>query len=126
MSGSYDIAALRAATGPIKWEDNPILVKQKSRDFFWYSPVLKRERAAVANQDGPLKAALNRHVGDDLERARSGIGAFVDVKVKLPASALREIEEDAEPLKQIRRHAGDGAENPGPMSIEHLFDVGHV
>ena len=88
--------------------------------------LLQRERAAVANQDRARKAALNRHVGDDFERASRGIGAFVDVEVKLPAFALREIEEDAEPLMQIRRHAGDGAENPGPMSVEHLFDVGHV
>src|SRR5258708_10063733 len=43
MSQTYDIAALRAEIGPIKWEDNPILVKQKSRDFYWYSPMLKRE-----------------------------------------------------------------------------------
>jgi FAD/FMN-containing dehydrogenase len=47
MSHAYDIAALRAEIGSIKWEDNPILVKQKSRDFFWYSPVLKRELDAV-------------------------------------------------------------------------------
>jgi FAD/FMN-containing dehydrogenase len=47
MSRSYDIATLRAAIGPIKSEDNPILVKQKSRDFYWYSPVLKRELEAV-------------------------------------------------------------------------------
>ena len=47
MSRAYDIAGLRAAIGPIKWEDNPILVKQKSRDFYWYSPVLKRELEAV-------------------------------------------------------------------------------
>src|ERR1700743_604953 len=47
MSHGYDIAALRAAIGPIKWEDNSILVKQKSRDFYWYSPVLKRELEGV-------------------------------------------------------------------------------
>ncbi len=47
MSHAYDTAALRALIGPIKWEDNPILVKQKSRDFYWYSPVLKRELEAV-------------------------------------------------------------------------------
>jgi FAD/FMN-containing dehydrogenase len=47
VSQAYDIAALRAEVGPIKWEDNPILVKQKSRDFFWYSPVLKRELEVV-------------------------------------------------------------------------------
>src|SRR5277367_3151231 len=47
MTRAYDIAGLRALIGPIKWEDNPILVKQKSRDFYWYSPVLKRELEAV-------------------------------------------------------------------------------
>ena len=47
MSQAYDIAALRAEIGPIKWEDNPILVRQKSRDFYWYSPVLKRELETV-------------------------------------------------------------------------------
>jgi FAD/FMN-containing dehydrogenase len=43
MTRPYDIAAFRAAIGAIKCEDNPTLVKQKSRDFYWYSPVLKRE-----------------------------------------------------------------------------------
>jgi FAD/FMN-containing dehydrogenase len=43
MTGAYDIAGFRAAIGDIKVEDNPTLVKQKSRDFYWYSPVLKRE-----------------------------------------------------------------------------------
>jgi FAD/FMN-containing dehydrogenase len=38
-----DIAALKADLGDIKTEDNPAIVKQKSRDFFWYSPVLKRQ-----------------------------------------------------------------------------------
>src|SRR6516165_1196667 len=47
MSQAYDIAALRGLVGAVKWEDNPILVKQKSRDFYWYSPVLKRELEAV-------------------------------------------------------------------------------
>jgi FAD/FMN-containing dehydrogenase len=36
-------AALKAALDGMKIEDNPALVRQKSRDFFWYSPVLKRE-----------------------------------------------------------------------------------
>ena len=47
MSGDYDIAAFRNLIGPIRCEDNPVLVKQKSRDFYWYSPVLKRELGAV-------------------------------------------------------------------------------
>ena len=62
----------------------------------------------------------------NFERASRGIGAFVDVEVKLPALALREFEEDAEPLMQIRRHAGHGAKDSGPVGVEHRFDVGHV
>jgi FAD/FMN-containing dehydrogenase len=38
-----DIARLKTALDGIRIEDNPAIVKQKSRDFFWYSPVLKRE-----------------------------------------------------------------------------------
>ena len=47
MNHGYDIAAFRNLVGPIKWEDNPVLVRQKSRDFYWYSPVLKRELETV-------------------------------------------------------------------------------
>ncbi|MGH6926439.1 MAG: FAD-binding oxidoreductase, partial [Propylenella sp.] len=38
-----DIAALKKELNGLKIEDNPAIVKQKSRDFFWYSPVLKRQ-----------------------------------------------------------------------------------
>ena len=47
MSHAYDIAAFRERIGSIRSEENPILVKQKSRDFYWYSPVLKRELESV-------------------------------------------------------------------------------
>ena len=47
MSRAYDIAGFRARIGAIRCEDNPVLVKQKSRDFYWYSPILKRELDAV-------------------------------------------------------------------------------
>jgi FAD/FMN-containing dehydrogenase len=47
VNKTYDIDAFRALIGPIKREDNPVLVKQKSRDFYWYSPVLKRELETV-------------------------------------------------------------------------------
>src|SRR5579872_3199409 len=43
MSQTYDIAAFRQAIGPIKCDDNPVLVRQKSRDFYWYSPILKHQ-----------------------------------------------------------------------------------
>ncbi|QFT34635.1 FAD-binding oxidoreductase [Roseibium porphyridii] len=37
------IAALKADLDGLKIEDNQQIVKQKSRDFFWYSPVLKKQ-----------------------------------------------------------------------------------
>ncbi len=43
----YDIATLKARLGHLKIEDNPALVQQKSRDFYWYSPTLKRQLASV-------------------------------------------------------------------------------
>jgi FAD/FMN-containing dehydrogenase len=44
----YDITALKARLGSIRSEDNPALVKQKSRDFYWYSPRLKRQLEHVS------------------------------------------------------------------------------
>ena len=38
-----DIAALRRDIDGIRIEDNAAIVKQKSRDFYWYSPVLKKQ-----------------------------------------------------------------------------------
>jgi FAD/FMN-containing dehydrogenase len=48
----YDIAALKSRlgqsrAGPIKYEDNPSFVQMKACDFYWYSPVLKRQLDAV-------------------------------------------------------------------------------
>ena len=43
MTARYDIDALKRRLNGIRTEDNPALVKQKSRDFFWYSPKLKRQ-----------------------------------------------------------------------------------
>ena len=42
-----DLAALKRDLEGLKVEDNPKLVQQKSRDFYWYSPVLKRQLDAV-------------------------------------------------------------------------------
>jgi FAD/FMN-containing dehydrogenase len=48
MTARYDIAALKRRLQGIRTEDNPALVRQKSRDFYWYSPVLKRQLEGVA------------------------------------------------------------------------------
>ncbi|MFM8749411.1 FAD-binding oxidoreductase [Rhabdaerophilum sp.] len=39
----YDIATLKSRLGAIRTDDNPAILKQKSRDFYWYSPALKRQ-----------------------------------------------------------------------------------
>lgn len=38
-----DLAGLRRELDGLKVEDNPAIVQQKSRDFYWYSPILKRQ-----------------------------------------------------------------------------------
>ena len=38
-----DIAAFRAELGDIRSQDHPRLVQQKSRDHYWYSPILKEK-----------------------------------------------------------------------------------
>ena len=38
-----NLAAFRAALGDIPVEDHPRLVQQKSRDHYWYSPILKAQ-----------------------------------------------------------------------------------
>jgi FAD/FMN-containing dehydrogenase len=47
MTIRYDVAGLKSRLAGIKTEDNPALVRQKSRDFYWYSPTLKRQLEAV-------------------------------------------------------------------------------
>ncbi len=42
-SPSVDWPAFAAALGPIPHSLDPPLVKQKSRDFYWYSPILKHQ-----------------------------------------------------------------------------------
>jgi len=73
----YDIAAFRNLIGSIKSEDNPVLVKQKSRDFYWYSPILKRELEAVT-ADIVVSPANEAEVATVLKAAH---------KLKIPVTA---------------------------------------
>ncbi|MER8446225.1 FAD-binding oxidoreductase [Mesorhizobium sp. M1066] len=38
-----DVSALKRDLEGLKLDDNPAIVQQKSRDFYWYSPVLKQQ-----------------------------------------------------------------------------------
>ena len=42
---TYDIAALLHALGDVPTTTDPALVRRRSRDFFWYSPILNQELA---------------------------------------------------------------------------------
>jgi FAD/FMN-containing dehydrogenase len=44
------VAALMDALPALDWITDPALVRQKSRDFFWYSPVLKRQLNRVTGE----------------------------------------------------------------------------
>jgi FAD/FMN-containing dehydrogenase len=61
----YDIAALKSRLAHLKIEDNPALVQQKSRDFYWYSPPLKRQLANVT-ADAVVSVTSEQDVIDTL------------------------------------------------------------
>lgn len=42
-----NIAACKAALSHLDLEDNPKILQQKSRDFYWYSPVLKEQLSGL-------------------------------------------------------------------------------
>jgi len=45
---AHDIETLKSRLAGITLEENPAIVRQKSRDFFWYSPTLKRQLEDVS------------------------------------------------------------------------------
>jgi FAD/FMN-containing dehydrogenase len=40
---NYDLAAFAASLGDVPTEHDPKMLQRKSRDFFWFSPILKRQ-----------------------------------------------------------------------------------
>ena len=56
-----DTASVIAALPGLAWTTDPALVRQKSRDFFWYSPVLKRQLNKVTGE-----AVVTPHNEDEL------------------------------------------------------------
>ncbi len=45
---SYDLAALDALLGDVPVIRDPILIRRRSRDFFWYSPILAEQLKEVS------------------------------------------------------------------------------
>lgn len=80
-----DIAALKRDLDGIKLDDHPAIVQQKSRDFYWYSPVLKAQLDHVKgdlivtpkNEDEVIRvlAACHRH-GVPVTPRGSGTGNY--------------------------------------------------
>lgn len=76
-----NIDALREAIAGIKIEDNDKIVQQKSRDFYWYSPILKKQLDHVTgdlivspkNQD-ELIAVLKACYANDIPVTPRGTG----------------------------------------------------
>ena len=80
-----DIAALKRDLDGIKVDDHPAIVQQKSRDFYWYSPVLKAQLDHVKgdlivtpkNEDEVIRvlAACHKH-GVPVTPRGSGTGNY--------------------------------------------------
>jgi FAD/FMN-containing dehydrogenase len=73
----YDLAGFRKAVGGVEIIDDPQLVRQRSRDFFWYSPILKAE---LNRKSADLVA-----VPKDQDEALRVLGACAQLRIPLVA-----------------------------------------
>ncbi|HEX9463136.1 MAG TPA: FAD-binding oxidoreductase [Alphaproteobacteria bacterium] len=72
------MAALKAALEGVPLLDDPALVRLKSRDFFWYSPILKAELRGKAAD----LVVMPRHESDVLRVARECVARRVPLTVR--------------------------------------------
>ncbi|OHV90460.1 FAD-binding oxidoreductase [Mesorhizobium sp. ORS 3428] len=80
-----DIAALKRDLEGLKIDDHPAIIQQKSRDFYWYSPVLKKQLDHITgdlivtpkNEEEVIRvlAACHRH-GIPVTPRGSGTGNY--------------------------------------------------
>jgi FAD/FMN-containing dehydrogenase len=75
------VTALMDALPALEWVSDPALVRQKSRDFFWYSPVLKRQLNRVTGEavvtprdEAELRALLAAAYAHDVPVTPRGAG----------------------------------------------------
>jgi FAD/FMN-containing dehydrogenase len=114
-----DIDRLKAELDGIRIEDNPAIVKQKSRDFFWYSPVLKRQLEHVtgdvvvspANEAEVIRVLAACHaLGIPVTPRGSGTGNYGQAMPLSGGVVLNLAEMNAiGPLSQGRAVSGPGA-----------------
>ncbi len=72
------IVALKAALGDIPFVDDPAVVRLRSRDFFWYSPILKEELRGKAAD----LVVMPRHEADILHVARECTARRIPIVVR--------------------------------------------
>ena len=94
-----DIAALRRDLDGIRVDDNPKIVQQKSRDFYWYSPVLKRQLEHVS-------ADLIVSAPDSLPRERGDPGDAVQEPLTPREIEVLELLAEGLPNKGIAARLG--------------------
>lgn len=74
----YDIAGLKAALAGIRMIDDPAMVRLKSRDFFWYSPILKPQ----LNDKRADLVVLPRDEGEVLRIAKACVALRIPALVR--------------------------------------------